>query len=125
MADKPTQDQETQVQETREVRGGQAAPARKGKAQVEAEVGRENTVALVYVGPNLGRPLYIKQFQTWRGGLPGHVAEACAAQPELKRLFVPVAELAAARNELGRPTSALAKASAAVLRARAAEQGKE
>ena len=121
MADKPTQDQETQVQETRE------APVRKGKAQAEPEpeVGRSNTVTLVYVGPNLGRPLYLKQYQTWRGGLPGHVAEACAAQPELKRLFVPVTELAAARNELGRPTSALAKAAAAILRARAAEQGKE
>ena len=52
---------------------------------------------LIYIGPNLSRGRLL-QYQVFIGGLPTHLEEEFEAMPALKRLFVPVAELNAAKQ---------------------------
>lgn len=47
---------------------------------------------LIYIGPNLSRGRLL-QYQIFIGGLPTHLDEEFATMPALKRLFVPVAEM--------------------------------
>ena len=80
--------------------------------------------ALVYVGPNLGAPLFLKRYQTFSNGvLPPQIRTACGENPHLATLFVSSHGLAKARGDLQRPTSKLAKAAAAMSRAGEKKEG--
>lgn len=54
---------------------------------------------LIYIGPNLSRGRLL-QYQVFIGGLPTHLDEEFAAMPALKRLFVPVAEMSKALEQV-------------------------
>ncbi len=54
---------------------------------------------LIYIGPNLSRGRLL-QYQVFIGGLPTHLDEEFAAMPALKRLFVPVAEMNKALEQI-------------------------
>jgi hypothetical protein len=69
----------------------------------------------VYVGPNMVGKLHLNTFTIYRGGrLPEPLASAAREDKELSKLFVPVADLAAARKQLAEPGSSLARAARAV-----------
>ncbi len=69
----------------------------------------------VYVGPNLVGKLHLNTFTIFREGkLPEPLASAAREDQELSRLFVPVADLSAARGQLAEPGSSLARAARAV-----------
>jgi len=76
----------------------------------------EKKETLVYVGPNMSGDLLMTQFSTFRNGLPPHIEEKVKLDPDFKKLFVPVAELAPARNILKNPGSAIARAFNAVVK---------
>lgn len=50
---------------------------------------------LIYVGPNLSGAR-LQKYQVFIGGYPNHLDKEFAACPNLKKLFVPVEELAKA-----------------------------
>jgi len=60
------------------------------------------TKPTVYIGPNLPGG-QLAGFTVYKNGLPAYVRELQEQTPELKKLFVPVADLAAARKRLTRP----------------------
>ncbi len=72
----------------------------------------------IYVGPNMGGNVPMSQFTVFKNGFPPYVAEKMKAEPDFKRLFVPVADLNAARIELKKPASVRARAFNAVLKNR-------
>ncbi len=82
------------------------APAKAQEAKAPAK-GKE---ALVYVGPNQAGALSLRQFTVYRGGLPENLRAAIKEDPNLGQLFVPVADLVAARAELRNNGSRLARA---------------
>ena len=53
---------------------------------------------LIYIGPNLSRGRLL-QYQVFIGGLPTHLEAEFEALPALKRLFVPIAEMATAAEQ--------------------------
>lgn len=59
---------------------------------------------LVYIGPNLAR-LGLSRFQVYVGGIPKAAEKAAEQAPEIKRLFVPLAKLAKAKESLKRSGS--------------------
>ncbi len=73
---------------------------------------------VIYVGPNMGGSVPMSQFTVFKNGLPVYVAEKAEVDPDFKRLFVPVADLNAARLELKNPASIKARAFNAVLKNR-------
>lgn len=66
-------------------------------------IARTKPGPVIYIGPNLPGGA-LSGFTVFRGGLPAHVTEMQEKNPELKTLFVPVSELAAARKRLTRPS---------------------
>lgn len=54
---------------------------------------------LIYIGPNLSRGRLL-QYQVFIGGLPTHLEEEFTSMPALKRLFVPVADLNVAMEQV-------------------------
>lgn len=93
-------------------------PARQKPAErkpTEQEPSLKKGPALVYVGPNLGAPLYLKRYQAFVNGvLPPHVQQACDEDKNLAALFVSAHGLATAQQELLRRESRIAKAFATV-----------
>lgn len=77
---------------------------------------KKKTEAVVYVGPNLAGSLPLRQFTVFRGGMPPHVSAAMKDDDDLRQLFVPVAELSAARDQLKNNGSRLARAHGETLR---------
>jgi hypothetical protein len=70
---------------------------------------------LIYVGPTIKIGGWMLSHSGgFKSGLPLAVDQVCAEDPELKRLFVPPAELALARVELRDAASPLAVASRSV-----------
>ncbi len=63
---------------------------------------------VVYVGPNLSDPLLAKM--TVLSGISAPVKQAIERQPELGKLFVPVSQLATARQQTQLPGHPLAEA---------------
>ena len=55
----------------------------------------------VYIGPSLPDGS-LTQHTVFKNGLPPHVEQLTLSTPEIKRLIVPVTELAAARQDLAR-----------------------
>jgi len=53
----------------------------------------------IYIGPNLPGG-QLSAFTVFKGELPAHVRDLREKTPELQRLFVPVSDLAAARQRL-------------------------
>ena len=74
--------------------------------------------ALVYVGPNMGGDLPMTRFTVFRNGLPKPVKNRFEKDPVFASVFVPVDRLAAAKQELKDPASAVYKSVAAVAKAR-------
>ncbi|MDH5525150.1 MAG: hypothetical protein OEY01_14335 [Desulfobulbaceae bacterium] len=71
---------------------------------------------LVYVGPNMGGELTLRQYTVYRNGLPAHLAGAVESDTEMQKLFVPVADLQSARAELNKKGSRLHRAHGETLR---------
>jgi hypothetical protein len=83
------------------------------KARTEKVVPARQKTAVkqtIYVGPNLAGDLHIGRFTVDRDAWPGPLQDAIKADPVLGRLFVPVAQLAHARAELGKATSVFTQA---------------
>ena len=60
---------------------------------------------LIYVGPSLGATL--PRFSCFQGDFPPHVEALIQKHPDLKKLFVPADQLAAARRDMSDPGSLL------------------
>lgn len=74
------------------VRPGSRRPA---KPKSAASAGLKSAGPFVYVGPNLpgGK---LSAFTVFRGKPPAHIAALMEEKPEIKRLIVPVAQIAEA-----------------------------
>ena len=79
--------------------------------------------SVVYVGPNMAGEIMLRHGQTFLGGVPDHLAEAGKADPMFAALFVPVADLAAARQKINKPGSFLHRAHNETLRKHLASRG--
>lgn len=82
---------------------------------------RAKPATVIYVGPNMGGNVPMSQFTVFKNGLPVYVADKVKTDPDFKRLFVPVADLNAARLELKNPISVKARAFNAILKNRGAK----
>ncbi|MGW8956618.1 hypothetical protein [Paenibacillus sp. NPDC055715] len=71
---------------------------------------------LIYIGPNLPGGRLAKSLIV-RDGFPAYLADVAEKAPEIRQLFVPVAELATSKAALSVPGSALQIAYAAVIAA--------
>lgn len=56
-------------------------------------------IKLIYIGPNLSRGRLL-QYQVFIGGLPTHLDAEFKTLPALKRLFVPLTEMATALEQV-------------------------
>lgn len=54
---------------------------------------------LIYIGPTL-KGFKLVKYQVFIGGYPGHIEDVYEECPQIKRLFVPVAELTKAEAEV-------------------------
>ncbi len=95
------------------------------KANVDRLAARKKAAAasLAYVGPNMAGEITLRQFQIFRGGLPEHLAAAVKDDREMKALFVPVADLSTARQQLKKKGSLLNRAHSETLRKYLASRG--
>lgn len=59
---------------------------------------KSGPVKLIYVGPNLSGAKLLK-YQVFIGGYPTHLDKEFVECPNLKKLFVPVAELSSAKAQ--------------------------
>jgi len=96
------------------------ASSKREKAQNDAPA--KGAQALVYVGPNMGGDLPMQQFTVFRGGLPVPVKARVDQDQDFADLFVPVAELSAARAALERAGTELKRAFGTVWAAYAAKR---
>lgn len=87
-------------------------------AKFKIAVQVEKPATVIYVGPNMGGAVPVSQFTVFKNGLPVYVADKMKADQDFKKLFVPVADLSAARIELKNPVSVKARAFNAVLKKR-------
>lgn len=60
--------------------------------------GKKTARQLIYIGPTLSRARLIK-YQVYIGGYPIQAEEVAETFPQIKKLFVPVAELTQAERE--------------------------
>ncbi len=95
--------------------------SKKKAASKAVAAGKKET--LVYVGPNMGGDLLMTQFSTFRNGLPLHIEEKGKKDPDFKKLFVPVADLATARTRLKESGTAIARAFASVAKSIGKREG--
>lgn len=74
---------------------------------------RKPAEPVVYVGPSLTDP-YLPTTTIFRNGPPERLADLIKEDKDLARLFVPVAGLAKAREDLGKPGHPMLAAAGAV-----------
>lgn len=98
---------------------------KKSKKEGRAPVQPEAATPLVYVGPNMAGELTMRQYTVYRNGLPAHLAAAVEEDKELQSLFVPLADLAGARQDLNKKGSRLHRAHGETLRKYRASKGAE
>ena len=72
----------------------------------------------IYVGPNLSGDILVTRFSVFQNGFPPGIKARQEFDPHFKALFVPVSELAPAREQLKTPGSRLAIAFQAVEKTR-------
>lgn len=69
------------------------------KSMETKSVAADKPQRLIYIGPTLKGYRLVK-YQVFIGGYPTHIDDAFAACPQLKRLFVPVKDLAQAEKDV-------------------------
>ena len=77
----------------------QKAERRSGSSAVPGPVDTVEPEQLIYTGPNIGRGK-LRQYAVFRGGIPPHVAALFEEMPDLKRLLVPISELARTQEKI-------------------------
>jgi hypothetical protein len=66
------------------------------------------TGTVMYLGPTLRGARHVVNGTIFKGGVPRHLEKELTADPDYAALFVPVADVGAARKELKNATSVLA-----------------
>lgn len=68
-------------------------------AVVEVPMPAEPEQQLIYTGPNIGRGR-LRQYTVFRAGVPAYLEPLLEEQPAIRRLLVPIAELAATQKNI-------------------------
>lgn len=107
-------DKEQEKEEITEPKTRRTLAATEKVAQADKTVSEPEQ--LIYIGPNLPGGRLAKSLIV-RDGFPAYLADVAEKAPEIRQLFVPVAELATSKAALSVPGSALQIAYAAVIAA--------